>query len=96
MNLHRLSFVDGWAGVFAGCAVGVLPAQSISDFTPKAGTPGDQITITGSGFDNSLTVVRFWNSSPASRFVASSSQINNVVVPANAETGWISVQNPPN
>jgi uncharacterized repeat protein (TIGR01451 family) len=70
-------------------------SQTISDFNPKFGAPGDKIIVDGSGF-LATTAVRFGNgtSSVAVRGAGSNLQIPDVVVPANASTGFISVSNP--
>lgn len=64
-------------------------AQSVTGFTPTVGGPGITVTINGTGFA-SATQVKFGNSSGASFDILSATQLR-VVVPADAETGSISV-----
>ncbi len=64
-------------------------AQTVTSFSPTNGAPGTTIVITGTGF-TSDSQVKFGNSSPASRDIVNSTRIN-AVVPADAETGSISV-----
>src|SRR5262245_65654223 len=71
-------------------------AQSITNFSPQFGTNGDQITITGTGFDGTSKIF-FWNGSSssvqASIFVNTPNQITVLNVPAGISTGPIAVQN---
>jgi Domain of unknown function DUF11 len=86
--------------VSAVLSLGVSPAvfaQSITNFVPQFGTNGDQITVTGTGFIDSVnTRIFFWNGSSssvqASIFVNTPNQIT-VNVPAGISTGPIAVQN---
>jgi Domain of unknown function DUF11/IPT/TIG domain len=70
-------------------------AQSITNIFPQFGTNGDQITITGTGFDGTSKIF-FWNGSSssvmASIFVNTPNEIT-ANVPAGISTGPIAVQN---
>ena len=64
-------------------------AQTISSFTPTFGGPGTTVTINGTGL-SSATQVKFGNSSAVAPIVLSATQIQ-AAVPADGETGQISV-----
>lgn len=68
----------------------VLPAPSITSFTPASGAVGTTVTITGNNF-NAITAVRF-NGITASYTVNSVTEIS-ATVPAGATTGVITVVN---
>jgi len=71
-----------------------LGAPVIVSFSPKAGAPGDQIQLLGSGFSGGGITVRFWNGGsgvPAVGSVLSDTTIA-AVVPSGITTGPISVQ----
>ena len=71
-------------------------APVITDFSPIAGTAGDQVGLTGSGFTTGSITVRFWNGT-TSGVVApivfiNSDTLMTVAVPSGITTGPISVQ----
>ncbi|MEO6035973.1 MAG: IPT/TIG domain-containing protein [Verrucomicrobiota bacterium] len=68
--------------------------QSITTFTPQFGTVGEQVRIEGSGFVG-VTNVTFFNNKGAAGSVISDSQIN-VLVPAGAVTGPVTLKKPGN
>lgn len=73
----------------------VLGGPVITDFSPTAGAPGDQILLTGSGFSSGNLTVRFGN--PPGYVVANILFINSdtlmtVAVPGGVSTGPISIQ----
>src|SRR5215471_1049947 len=77
--------------VMVGNAMG---SPIIASFSPKAGSPGDQIQIVGSGFSGGGITVRFWNNGsgvPATGSVLSDTTIA-AVVPSGITTGPISIQ----
>jgi hypothetical protein len=68
------------------------PDITITDFTPKTGRPGDQITITGTNFGNYPKAAKIlFNGVLASNFVSYSDKQMVVRVPADAGVGPISV-----
>ena len=70
-------------------------APVITDFSPSAGAPGDQISVIGSGFSSGGFIVRFWNGGAGvvSDFVAiNSDTLLTVTVPSGIITGPISIQ----
>ena len=75
------------AGAFQALGVGV------SSFTPSVGSPGEQVTINGSGFFPGTIVVRFNGVvDPTAQATAADGTIIMAQVPATATTGPISVQ----
>src|SRR5229473_3379839 len=73
----------------------VFGAPVITDFSPTAGAPGDQVLLAGSGFLSGNLTVRFGN--PPGYVVATISFINSdslmtVSVPVAVTTGPISIQ----
>lgn len=70
-----------------------LRTPRISNFTPKQGPVGTQVTITGSGFDNS-TVVKFSPNKPAQQVIVINQTTISCKVPPGAVTGPITVSNP--
>ncbi|MFQ5603534.1 MAG: DNRLRE domain-containing protein [bacterium] len=71
---------------------GVNPIPNITDFSPKSGLIGSEVTVTGSQFVG-VTQVRF-NGTPAAQFVVDSPTQLRATVPVGATTGRISVINP--
>jgi IPT/TIG domain len=69
----------------------IQPAPSITDFNPKAASPGDIITITGAIFDN-VSEVRFDN--VVAEIVEKSSSEIKVKVPAGVTQAFIFVTTP--
>jgi hypothetical protein len=67
------------------------PPPTISSFTPTSGLVGAAVTITGSNFTGTSTVM--FNGTTAGFTVASSTRISTTV-PASATTGTISVTTP--
>lgn len=90
-------------GVNSSATVGGSGAPRISDFSPKSGIPGTQITISGSNFTD-VTSVSFtgktslslpgttvsYNSVGASFEIIEDTKMN-VTVPSNAKTGIIEI-----
>ena len=70
----------------------ILPAPTITSFTPSSGPVGTSVTITGTNFSTILTdnVVNFFNTVPATVTASTATSIT-VTVPAGAATGKISV-----
>ena len=70
--------------------LGISPAfgQTITNFSPSLGSPGESIQIQGFGFFNAgaVTAVSFFNNKSASFFLASDNQIN-ATIPTGATTG---------
>ena len=66
------------------------PVPNITSFSPTSGSPGTEVTVSGSNFTGSVDVA--FNGSSASFVVDSDSQIR-ATVPAGATTGPISVTN---
>lgn len=66
------------------------PVPAISAFTPTATSTCNNVTITGSNFDNNLFGVSF-NGVPATSFAMVSATEINVTIPPAASTGPISV-----
>ena len=66
----------------------------ITDFSPTAGTTGDVIMLTGSGFsvNPSGISVHFWNGVSATIKFISSDTLMTVTVPSGASTGPLSIQ----
>ncbi len=67
------------------------PAPVIADFTPKRGSAGTKVTITGIHFDNA-TAVQF-NNVPAA-FTIVSSTVITATVPAGNASGFLTVTTP--
>jgi uncharacterized repeat protein (TIGR01451 family) len=87
--------------LFLAAAVTILAtwaqaAVNISDFSPKFGAAGDQVTIYGSGFPTDYTstlVVKFGGvRDPNAQSTAANGTIIKATVPAGAVTGPISVE----
>ncbi|MBF9142347.1 IPT/TIG domain-containing protein [Hymenobacter properus] len=70
----------------------VIPAPTITSFTPSFGRPGTVVTITGTNFTG-VTAVLF-NGVTAPTFTVNSATEITVTVPAGATTGFISVTGP--
>lgn len=73
----------------------VLGTPVITDFSPTAGGPGDQVLLTGSGFLSGNLTVRFGN--PPGNVVATIVFVNSdtlmtISVPSGVTTGPISIQ----
>jgi uncharacterized repeat protein (TIGR01451 family) len=64
----------------------------ITDFSPKVGSPGDVMTLSGTGFTSPGLIVRFWNGVPVINGFINSDLLITVTVPTGATTGPISVQ----
>src|SRR5436190_15466599 len=80
--------------VFFLIAIGqAMGSPVIASFSPKAGAPGDQIQLVGSGFSGAITV-RFWNGGSGVAAIGSiiSDTIIAVSVPNGITTGPISIQ----
>lgn len=71
--------------------IGAARAQTISDFSPKFASPGENVTIVGSGFSTGTMTVRFWNGVLASATPTTDATII-ATVPAGAAVGPISVR----
>jgi uncharacterized repeat protein (TIGR01451 family) len=73
----------------------VFAAPVITDFSPTAGAPGDQVILTGSGFSPGGFTVAFWNG--GSGAIVTNGRIDSdtqltVIVPSGITTGPISIQ----
>src|SRR5260221_2433583 len=84
--------------VLATCLGLVLPVATllaqepiITDFTPKVGTAGDTVYLSGSGFLSGTMTVRFSNNKVAAIYTNSDTQIT-ATVPSGIVTGAISIQ----
>ena len=73
---------------------GLLQAQQpiITDFTPTAGTNGDVVTLTGSGFVNPGGLVKFWPNQTAIGKFTNSDTMMTVYVPNGISTGPLSIR----
>lgn len=95
-ELMRFRTVMLWA--WLGTAAGVVPAlgvPNITDFSPTAGSPGDQVQLNGSGFSGGGFTVRFWNGGSgvvAPILFINSDTVITVSVPTGITTGPISIQ----
>lgn len=69
--------------------VAVVPALSISGFSPTVGSAGTEVTINGAGFSG-ITGLLF-NGKPASSFTLISLTEIKAIVPAGASTGKITI-----
>ncbi len=92
----KMNFRSGFARLALLLLLGAPPlfGQTITNFNPKFGTNGDQITITGTGFVPGIKVF-FWNGVqvPAGNiFVNTANQLTVLIVPNGISTGPISVQ----
>lgn len=89
MKLERLAMCLVLAGSQA------WSAPVITSFSPVAGTTGDQVSLTGSGFSAGGITVRFWNGGSgvvAPIVFLNSDTVITVAVPAGITTGPISIQ----
>ncbi|HWI59565.1 MAG TPA: hypothetical protein VNZ22_20220, partial [Bacillota bacterium] len=77
--------------LFLVIGMGHLVGQAaiIDDFFPQAGSPGETIRLTGSGFLALGTSVKFWQNKTATIVYISSDTIMTVKVPTGATTGPI-------
>jgi hypothetical protein len=69
----------------------VIPAPTLTAFTPSAGSLGDSVFLSGSGF-GSATAVRF--GATAAHFVLNGDTLITATVPADASTSKITVTTP--
>jgi len=83
---------DVAAGWSAGYTSALLPAPTITGFTPSSGLPGTVVTLTGTGF-NGATAVSF-NNVNASSFTVNSNIQATATVPAGATTGPVRLAAP--
>ncbi|MFD2721837.1 IPT/TIG domain-containing protein [Hymenobacter monticola] len=67
----------------------VIPAPTITSFTPAFGRPGTVVTITGTNFTGATQVT--FNGTAATTFTVVSATQITVTVPAGATTGFIGV-----
>jgi uncharacterized repeat protein (TIGR01451 family) len=72
------------------CTIALGQAPVIDSFTPTAGSPGDIIQVSGSGFSRGGITVYFWNGVPASYAVTSDSQLT-AIVPSGTATGALGI-----
>ena len=70
----------------------VIGQPIITDFSPKVGTPGDVITVNGTGFTSPGLTVLFWNGVSAQINFVSSDRLMTVSVPSGTATGPMSIQ----
>ena len=70
----------------------IVPAPTITSFSPTSGSVGTTVTIVGTNLDT-VTAVKF-NGTSASQFLATDSTHISAKVPSGATTGKISVVNP--
>jgi len=73
----------------------VLGAPVITDFSPTAGTVGDQVSLNGSGFSSGGFTVLFWNGGSgvvAPGVFLNSDTLITVSVPSGITTGPIGIQ----
>jgi len=87
--------IDGYNGVMGNYYLTWSPlmAPTITGFSPTTGSPGQTVSITGTGFAPG-TIVTFFNGALATLNppgIVSSSAINGVVIPPSATTGPITV-----
>lgn len=92
--LNKFLAVGAFAAcLFAGCSSDDSndndSLYAINGFSPAEAFSGDQVTITGSGFDEEVDV--YFNEAKAVEYVSRSSNQIVVTVPANAATGRICV-----
>ena len=90
MNLRVI--LAGWTLCALMVSSPVFGAAIITDFNPIAGSPGDQVQLTGSGFTSGGITVQFWNGLPAPVLFINSDTIMTVQVPSGVTTGPISIQ----
>ncbi len=74
-----------------GCGP-VIAQPIITDFTPTAGSPGDQVILMGSGFSHTGISVQFSTGVAVTAGFISSDTLMTVTVPAGISTGPISIQ----
>jgi hypothetical protein len=88
-NAMRHIFIAALIGLFLPLA---LCAQVITGFTPKYGSPGDPMTINGSGFATLPLYVNYWNGIPlTAATIVADNKILVTAVPAGISTGPIGV-----
>jgi hypothetical protein len=94
-----LGFITAIAIYIAGCEKGPqfrdfsYPAPKPTGFSPAAGFPNTNITITGSDFDSLPGAVKVWfGGIPATTIVSSNGNQIVVQVPSNAVSGKVSLQ----
>ncbi len=78
--------------LFLGSGLLAHAQPVITDFSPKAGTPGDTIQVIGVGFSVGTVTVYFWNGVPAFTRVVSDTMLT-ATVPVGATTGVLGIQN---
>ncbi len=85
--------------VFAGggmqqalVAFTVIPAPTVTSFSPASGSPGSQVTLTGTNLTGATAVTFGGVNAPA--FVVNSATSLTVTVPAGAATGVLGVTTP--
>ena len=81
-----------WALVVLLTSFETFAAPVITDFSPAAGAPGDQVQISGSGFLSGSFVLQFWNGVTVTSGFINSDTVMTVVVPSGITTGPISIQ----
>src|SRR5207245_9938203 len=70
----------------------VIPAPTLTSFTPTSGAVGSTVTITGTAFTGATAVT--FNGTSAVSFSVNSSTSIGATVPSGATTGQISVRTP--
>lgn len=71
----------------------VIPAPTISSFSPSVGIVGTTVTLTGANFTGA-TAVKFYNNQNATDFTVVNATTITAIVPPSAITGPISVATP--
>src|SRR5438477_3691247 len=90
----KATIVFGWISGVLACSQS-WAAPVISDFSPIAGSPGDHVQLTGSGFNSPGIAVRFWNGASgvlAPVIFVNSDTVMTISVPSGISTGPISIQ----
>src|SRR5438477_11490313 len=86
----KLKLVLAQAAFFLLISAIRMAGQTITGFSPMVGSPGDMITVNGSGFTGSDKVY-FFNGKLASAAITSDSQLT-ATVPAGTTTGPIGIR----
>lgn len=90
MNVRRL--ILGWVALWLSGGSGLLAQPIITSFSPALGSPGDQITLNGSGFTSESFYLYFWQNQQATvGYVISDNQML-ITVPSGITTGPIGIQ----
>jgi hypothetical protein len=90
MNVRR--FLLAWTTLWLSSVTWLFASPIINTFSPTLGSPGDQITLNGSGFTSGSFYVYFWQNQQATVGTVISDSQMLITVPSGITTGPIGIQ----